>query len=208
MEYVYAHDKPTVRVLWMSDDPINNVTPAMPWGARDMERVRYEPTLAPRDPVLVGSLVTALRTAGPHSYLMVGRGQSTCLTLDSGCADHWQERLRRSLDQRAELRRVFANGDAALYELKRQPRGPVPEPAPGPTGPLVAWTPWSVVGALAAVALTLLLAARGVVRVAVRSSVRRLHWLQGSFWFAVPLLIVVVASLVRPSRTTGRRSSP
>ncbi|XHM62242.1 polysaccharide biosynthesis C-terminal domain-containing protein [Streptomyces iranensis] len=197
MEYVYAHDKPTVRVLWMSDDPINNVTPAMPWGARDMERVRYEPTLAPRDPVLVGSLVTALRKAGPHSYLMVGRGQSTYLTLDSGYDEHWQERLRRSLDQRAELRRAFANGDAALYELKRQPRGAVPEPAPGPTGPLVTWTPWSVVGALAAVALMLLLAAREVVRVAVRPSVRRLHWLQGSFWFAVPLLVVVVASLVQ-----------
>ncbi|OPF72369.1 hypothetical protein VT50_0231580 [Streptomyces antioxidans] len=197
MEYVYAHDKPTVRVLWMSDDPVNNVTPAMPWGARDMERVLYEPTLAPRDPVLVDSLVTAVREAGPHSYLMVGRGQSTYLTLDSGYAEHWQERLRRSLDQRAELRRVFANRDAALYELKRQPRGAVPEPAPGPAGPVVTWTPWSVVGALAAVALMLLLAVREVVRVAVRPSVRRLHGLQGSFWFAVPLLIVVVAALVQ-----------
>ncbi|WP_425519848.1 polysaccharide biosynthesis C-terminal domain-containing protein [Streptomyces yatensis] len=197
MEYVYAHDRPTVRVLWMSDDPINNVTPAMPWGARDMERVLYEPTLAPRDPVLVGSLVTALREAGPHSCLMVGRGQSVYLTLDSGYDEHWQERLRRSLDQRAELRRVFGNDDAALYELKRPPSGPVAEPAPGPAGPLITWTPWSVVGALAAVALMLLLAAREVVRVAVRPSVRRLHWLQGSFWFALPLLVVVVAALVR-----------
>ncbi|WP_448333083.1 lipopolysaccharide biosynthesis protein [Streptomyces sp. DSM 41534] len=197
MEYVYAHDKPTVRVLWMSNDTVNNVTPAMPWGARDMERVRYEPTLAPRDPVLVGGLVTALREAGPRSYLMVGRGQSTYLTLDSGYDEHWQERLRRSLDRRAELRRVFGNEDAALYELKRQPRGPVAEPAPGPAGPLVTWTPWSLVGALAAVALMVLLAAREVVRVAVRPSVRRLHWLQGSFWFAVPLLIVVVAALVQ-----------
>ncbi|PNG96292.1 hypothetical protein [Streptomyces malaysiensis] len=197
MEYVYAHDKPTVRVLWMSNDTVNNVTPAMPWGARDMERVRYEPTLAPRDPVLVGGLVTALREAGPRSYLMVGRGQSTYLTLDSGYDEHWQERLRRSLDRRAELRRVFGNEDAALYELKRQPRGPVAEPAPGPAGPLVTWTPWSLVGALAAVALMVLLAVREVVRVAVRPSVRRLHWLQGSFWFALPLLIVVVAALVQ-----------
>ncbi|MEV6129526.1 lipopolysaccharide biosynthesis protein [Streptomyces violaceusniger] len=197
MEYVYAHDKPTVRVLWMSNDPINNVTPAMPWGARDMERVLYEPTLAPPDPVLVDGLVTGLREAGPHSYLMVGRGQSGYLTLDSGYDEHWQERLRRSLDQRAELRRVFANDDAALYELKRQPSGPAAQPAPGPSGPLVTWTPWSVVGALAAVALMLLLAAREVVRVAVRPSVRRLHWLQGSFWFALPLLVVVVAALVQ-----------
>ncbi|WP_435532597.1 lipopolysaccharide biosynthesis protein [Streptomyces violaceusniger] len=197
MEYVYAHDQPTVRVLWMSNDPINNVTPAMPWGARDMERVLYEPTPAPRDPVLVDSLVTGLREAGPHSCLMVGRGQSVYLTLDSGYDEHWQERLRRSLDQRPELRRVFANDDAALYELRRQPGGAVAEPAPGPSGPPVTWTPWSVVGALAAVALMLLLAAREVVRVAVRPSVRRLHWLQGSFWFALPLLVVVVAALVQ-----------
>ncbi|MET7763343.1 lipopolysaccharide biosynthesis protein [Streptomyces sp. NPDC005393] len=197
MDYLYAHDKPTVRVLWMSNDTINNVTPAMPWGERDMERVSYEPTLAPRDPVLVGSLVTALRDAGPHSYLMVGRGQSVYLNLDSGYAADWQERLIHSLNGRTELRRVLSNDDAALYELKRQPRGAVPEAKPGPAGPLITWTPWSVVGALSAVALMVLLAAREVVRVAVRPSVRRLRWLQSSFWFALPLLVVLLASLVQ-----------
>ncbi|MET8071644.1 polysaccharide biosynthesis C-terminal domain-containing protein [Streptomyces sp. NPDC005271] len=197
MEYLYAHDKPTVRVLWMSNDTVNNVTPAMPWGERDMERVSYEPTLAPRDPVRVSGLVTALRDAGPHSYLMVGRGQSVYLTLDSGYAANWQERLIRSLDGRTELRRVLSNEDAALYELKRQPRGAVPEPKPGPAGPLITWTPWSVVGALSAVALMMLLAAREVVRVAVRPSVRRLRRLQSSFWFALPLMLVLLASLVQ-----------
>ena len=39
MDYVYAHDKPTVRLLWLSNDTVNNVTPAMPWGAKDMEKV-------------------------------------------------------------------------------------------------------------------------------------------------------------------------
>ncbi|RNG22560.1 lipopolysaccharide biosynthesis protein [Streptomyces botrytidirepellens] len=197
MEYLYAHDKPTVRVLWMSDDPVNNVTPAMPWGARDMERVAYEPTLAPRDPVLVGGLVTALRDAGPRSYLMVGRGQSVSLQLDGGYGARWQERLLRSLDQRPELRRVLSNGDASLYELASPPRGAAPEPKPGPAGPQITWTPWSVTGALAAVVLMVLLAAREVVRVAVRPSVRRLRWLQASYWFALPLLLVVLASLVQ-----------
>ncbi|EFL27292.1 conserved hypothetical protein [Streptomyces himastatinicus ATCC 53653] len=197
MEYVYAHDKPTVRVLWMSDDPVNNVTPAMPWGARDMERVAYEPTLAPRDPVLVSGLVTALRDAGPRSYLMVGRGQSVSLQLDGGYGARWQERLLRSLDQRTELRRVLSNDDASLYELASPPRGAVPEPKPGPAGPQITWTPWSVTGALAAVVLMVLLAAREVVRVAVRPSVRRLRWLQASYWFALPLLLVVLGSLVQ-----------
>ncbi|MEU5645053.1 lipopolysaccharide biosynthesis protein [Streptomyces milbemycinicus] len=195
MEYVYAHDKPTVRVLWLSNDTVNNVTPAMPWGDRDMERVSYLPTLAPRDPVLVDGLVEALRGAGPDSYLMVGRGQSVYLRLDSGYSASWERRLLRSLDRRPELRRVLSNDDAALYELTRRPPGPVPPPAPGPAGPRITWTPWSVLGALAAVALIALLTAREVVRVTVRPSVRRLRWLQGSFWFSLPLLAVLLASL-------------
>ncbi|MES4906985.1 MULTISPECIES: polysaccharide biosynthesis C-terminal domain-containing protein [unclassified Streptomyces] len=195
MEYVYAHDKPTVRVLWLSNDTVNDVTPAMPWGDRDMERVSYLPTLAPRDPVLVDGLVEALREAGPDSYLMVGRGQSVYLRLDSGYSASWERRLLRSLDRQPELRRVLSNDDAALYELTRPPRGPVPRPDPGAAGPRITWTPWSVLGALSAIALIALLTAREVVRVAVRPSVRRLRWLQGSFWFSLPLLAVLLASL-------------
>jgi hypothetical protein len=54
-----------------------------------------------------------------------------------------------------------------------------------------------VVGALAAVVLILLLAGREVVRVAVRPGVRQLRLLQGAFWFSLPLLAVVLASLVQ-----------
>ncbi|WP_435845904.1 lipopolysaccharide biosynthesis protein [Streptomyces huasconensis] len=197
MEYVYAHDDPTVRLLWLSDDPVGKVTPALPWGARDMEKVRYVPTLAPADPVLVSGLVKALRDAGPQSYLMVNRGQSASLQLDAGYARTWEQRLLRHLDDRGELRRVFANDDAALYSLREQPDGRAPEADPGPVGPRVTWTPWSVVGALAAVALVLLLTAREVVRVAAAPSVRQQRWLQGSFWFSLPLLAVLLASLVQ-----------
>ncbi|UNO44300.1 lipopolysaccharide biosynthesis protein [Streptomyces sp. MST-110588] len=197
MDYVYAHDRPTVRLLWMSDDPVNNVTPAMPWGARDMERVRYEPTLAPRDPARTGPLVAALRKAGPHSYLIVSRGQSEYLRLDSAYSPTWEKRLRANLDRRPDLRRVLSNEHAALYELKQQPPGAVPRPDPGPAGPRVTWTPWSVTGALAALALMLLLAAREVLRVAVAPSVRQLRWLRASFWFGLPLLTVFLISLVQ-----------
>ncbi|CAM5678518.1 putative protein OS=Streptomyces glaucescens OX=1907 GN=SGLAU_07615 PE=4 SV=1 [Streptomyces glaucescens] len=54
-----------------------------------------------------------------------------------------------------------------------------------------------MVGALAAAVLVVLLAAREVVRVAVRPGVRQLRRLQGSFWFSVPLLTVLLASLVQ-----------
>jgi hypothetical protein len=197
MDWVYAHDKPTVRLLWLTQDTVNDVTPAMPWGAKDMERVDYVPTLAPTDPVLVSGLVKALKDAGPNSYLMINKSQVTYLELDAGYSPTWEPRLVRNLDNRQELTKVLVNDDVTVYALRKQPAGPVPEPHPGPIGPRVTWTPWSVVGGLAAVALIVLLAAREVVRVAVRPGVRRLRLLQGSFWFALPLLAVVLASLVQ-----------
>ncbi|MFJ3420173.1 lipopolysaccharide biosynthesis protein [Streptomyces sp. NPDC086082] len=197
MNYVYAHDKPTVRLLWLTDDTVNDVTPAMPWGAKDMERVNYVPTLAPADPVLVSGLVKALKDAGPNSYLMLNTSQVVSLQLDAGYATTWESRLIQNLDNRQELKKVLVNADATVYTLRQQPAGAVPKPDPGPIGPQITWTPWSVVGALAAVALILMLTAREVVRVAVRPGVRQLRWLQSSFWFSLPLLAVLLASLVQ-----------
>ncbi|MFE7070667.1 lipopolysaccharide biosynthesis protein [Streptomyces sp. NPDC057620] len=197
MEYVYAHDKPTTRVLWLSNDTVTNVTPAMPWGTRDMEKVNYVPTLAPADPVLVSSLVKSLKDAGPNSYLMINRSQVTYLQLDIGYSKTYEYRLIRNLDARQELRKVFVNEDVSLYALRQQPSGKVAKADPGPIGPQVTWTPWSVVGALAAVALIALLATREVVRVAARPSVRQHLWLQATFWFSLPLLALLLASLIQ-----------
>ncbi|MFF7332089.1 lipopolysaccharide biosynthesis protein [Streptomyces sp. NPDC008150] len=196
MDYVYAHDDPSVRLLWLSNDTVNDVTPSLPWGAKDMEKVTYEPVLAPADPVLVSGLVKSLKDAGPRSYLVVNRGQTTYLHLDSGYPADWGPRLLRNLDGRPDLKRVYANADASVYALRQAPPGPVALPDPGPIGPQVTWTPWSVVGALAALALIVLLGAREAVRVAVRPGPRRTRWLQGGFWFSVPLLAVLLASLV------------
>ncbi|MFI6662422.1 lipopolysaccharide biosynthesis protein [Streptomyces sp. NPDC050523] len=197
MDYVYAHDKPTVRLLWLSNDTVNDVTPAMPWGAKDMERMNYVPTLAPPDPVLVSGLVKALKDAGPNSYLMINESQTTYLRMDVGYSDTWEPRLIQNLDRRPELEKVYVNADATIYALAKQPAGKVPKPDPGPIGPQITWTPWSVVGALAALALIVLLTAREVVRIALRPSVRQLRWLQSSYWFSLPLLAVFLASLVQ-----------
>ncbi|MFE5818370.1 lipopolysaccharide biosynthesis protein [Streptomyces sp. NPDC056479] len=197
MEYVYAHDDPSLRLLWLSSDPVNDVTPAMPWGSRDMEKVSYLPTQAPVDPVLVSGLVKALKDAGPNSYLMINRGQVTYLRLDLGYSATWESRLIQNLDRRQELKKVFVNADVTMYALRKQPAGEVPKADPGPIGPQVTWTPWSVVGGLAALALIVLLMAREIVRVAMAPSVRQLRWLQSSFWFSLPLLAVLLASLVQ-----------
>lgn len=197
MEYVYAHDEPTARLLWMTNDTVNNVTPSIPWGSRDMEKVEYVPTLAPADPVLVSGLAKALKDAGPNSYLMINRSQTAFLQLDAGYSKTWETRLVRNLDAREDLKKVFANADATVYTLSERPDGRVARADPGPVGPKVTWTPWSVVGGLAAVALVLLLGAREVVRVAAAPSVRQQRWLQGSFWFSLPLLAVLLASLIQ-----------
>ncbi|MEW1772295.1 lipopolysaccharide biosynthesis protein [Streptomyces sp. NPDC086777] len=197
MDYVYAHDRPTVRLLWLSNDTVNDVTPAIPWGARDMERVDYLPTLAPADPVLVSSLVKALRDAGPNSYLMVNTSQVVYLRMDAGYSATWESRLIQNLDDRQDLTKVLVNDDVTMYALRTRPAGAVAKPDPGPIGPRITWTPWSVIGGLAALALVLLLTAREVVRVAVRPGVRQLRWLQGSFWFSLPLLAVLLASLAQ-----------
>ncbi|MFB6675475.1 lipopolysaccharide biosynthesis protein [Streptomyces sp. NPDC056390] len=197
MDYVYAHDDPTVRLLWMSNDTVDNVTPAMPWGTRDMEKVQYVPTLAPVDPVLVSSLVKALKDAGPNSYLMINKSQVVYLQMDVGYSKTWETRLIRNLDDRQELSKVLVNDDVTMYTLRKQPSGAVPKAEPGPIGPQITWTPWSVVGGLAAVALVLLLGAREIVRVAVRPGVRQLRWLQSSFWFSLPLLAVLLASILQ-----------
>jgi hypothetical protein len=197
MEYVYAHDKPTARLLWLSDDTVNTVTPSMPWGARDMERVEYLPTLAPTDPVLVSGLVKSLKDSGPNSYLMINRSQVVYLQMDVGYSKTWENRLLSNLDDRQELKKVFVNDDVTMYALRKQPEGKAAKADPGPIGPQVTWTPWSVVGGFAAIALIVMLTAREVVRVAVRPSVRQLRWLQSSFWFSLPLLAVLLASLVQ-----------
>jgi hypothetical protein len=128
---------------------------------------------------------------------MINRGQVTYLRLDVGYSASWETRLLLNLDKRQELKRVFANSDVTMYALRKQPAGAVPKADPGPIGPQVTWTPWSVVGGLAAAALIVLLMAREILRVATPPSVRQLRRLQSSFWFSLPLLAVLLASLVQ-----------
>ncbi|WP_301125660.1 lipopolysaccharide biosynthesis protein [Streptomyces cacaoi] len=206
LEYVYAHDEPSARVLWPSNDPVEDVTPAMPWGARDAERIEYVPF---RAPLLAGGargpggaeaaarVARELREAGPGSYVLLNSGQSTYLHLDSGYPAGWQREMTAALDARDDLRPVLRNRDAVLYTLRDPGPGTPPAPDPGPAGPTVTWNPYSVAGAFAAVVLLALLGVREAVRVTGRPGPRRDAWLQGSFWFALPLVMLLCAALVQ-----------
>ncbi|MBW1599272.1 lipopolysaccharide biosynthesis protein [Streptomyces sp. JJ38] len=199
MEYVYAHDRPSAALLWLSTDPEVNVTPALPWGARDMERVRYVPLLAPRDPGRTDALVAALRTAGPRARLVVNAGQSEYLRLDAGYPASWSAELRAALDGRVELRRVFSDPDAVLYALRDPPReapAAVAGPGAGAPGPLVTWDNWSVTGALCTVLALGLLAWREVRRTVLPPGPPRSARLSALWWFTMPLLGVALGSLL------------
>ncbi|MER5897352.1 hypothetical protein [Streptomyces sp. NPDC001876] len=114
------------RLLWLSDGSGAGAGPALsPHVLR--------PTAAPRDPVLVGGLVAALREAGPHAYLMAGHRQAEYLRLTAGHSASWERRLVRSLDARPDLVRVLSNDDAPLYALRGTVRVAA-HPGPGRDG--------------------------------------------------------------------------
>jgi hypothetical protein len=147
--------------------------------------------------VLVGPLVADLKEAGPHSYLIVNRAQTTYLQLDAGYSASWPDKLLRSLDQRGDLRRVVSNPDATVYEMRVQPVDwPVRKLPTGPTFPAMTWTPgWTVAGVLAGLSLLVLLGARELARVAVPEA-RRRRAMRVSLVLAVPLMGVFLASLI------------
>lgn len=111
------------RLVWLSDGSGAGPGPALSPAA-------LRPTAAPRDPVLVGGLVAALRKAGPQAYLMAGHRQAEYLRLTAGHSASWERRLVRSLDARHDLVRVLSNDDAHLYALRRTAEAAA-RPGPG-----------------------------------------------------------------------------
>jgi hypothetical protein len=193
MAFVYDHDSPSARLLWPSKDPSTDVTPNLPWMARDMEKVDYVPVLAPRDPARVGDLVAELRSAGPHSYLIVSSGLTASLQLDGGYPPDWPARFSAALGRDGQLRVVMSDRDATVYQLSSPPTGPVPRPVTGRNGPVITWTPWTIAGMIAALTLLILLGARELARVL---APQRRRGMRLSLTAAAPLLAVVLVSIV------------
>ncbi|MGW4798799.1 hypothetical protein ACWEPC_40925 [Nonomuraea sp. NPDC004297] len=159
LHYVYEHDKPSARVLYLVPKEGPEVTPTMPWGERDVEQVSFNlQALVHKDPTQTADAVEALKEASRNSYLMVSRGQVSYLQLNEGFPADWGERFRAALDKSPDLKRVFANDDAALYTWKTFVRGteiPEPNPYKGRGDPTSPWTPVGI-GALAVTWVALL----------------------------------------------------
>src|SRR5690606_33449144 len=152
MHYVYAHDKPSARVIYLVPKLGPEVTPTLPWGERDIELVNFSGQAQVfKDPTNISGVIERLRP-GPDSprntYLVVSRGQVSYLQLNGGFPEGWGEKVRAALDAAPELKRVYANEDAALYTWGKFVRGteiPDPRPYKGRGDPTSPWTPVGIV---------------------------------------------------------------
>ncbi len=130
MRYVYEHDSPSARVLYLVPALNQEVTPTIPWRERDIDTVDYREALAPQDPAQISSLVAQIRSLGPQTYLMASRGQTAYLELNNGYPADWGEKFRASLMASKDLKAVFTSPDAALFTLKSWPKGTEVPPPP------------------------------------------------------------------------------
>ncbi|WP_344877985.1 hypothetical protein [Nonomuraea antimicrobica] len=151
LHYVYDHDEPSARVLYLVPKEGPEVTPTLPWGERDVERVSFGTQARVfKDPTQIAEAVQKLKAQPRNSYLLVSRGQVSYLELNEGFPADWGERFRAALDKSPDLKRVFSNEDAALYTWKKFVRGteiPEPNPYKGRGDPTSPWTPVGI-GAL------------------------------------------------------------
>ncbi|WP_214412188.1 hypothetical protein [Sphaerisporangium fuscum] len=155
MEYVYAHDRPSARLLYLVPVLGEEVTPTIPWRERDIDRVEYDQALVTKDPNDLSGVLTALRGKARNTFVIMTRGQAAYLELNQGFGADWGRRFRAALDSSSSLKRVYSNGDAALYTLRSYPKGseiPPPLPLTSVGDRSTPWTPFGLVALALAVA--------------------------------------------------------
>lgn len=131
MHYVYKHDEPSGRVLYLVPMIGPEVTPTIPWGERDFDKISYQQVLVDKNPAQLSSVIDKFRVLPPNTYLVASRGQAAYLQLNHGFPDDWASRFRAALDASPELKRVFNSADAAVYTLKSYPKdAEIPQPQP------------------------------------------------------------------------------
>ncbi|WP_425964851.1 hypothetical protein [Streptosporangium sp. DT93] len=144
MHYVYDHDEPSARVLYLVPVVGQEITPSIPWGERDFDKIAYREVLVDKNPAQLTSVINELRTSPPNTYLVATRGQAGYLQLNHGFPTDWAPRFRAALDADKNLKRVFNGEDAAVYTLRSFPEGTeIPDRAvpPGGNDPTSPWTP-------------------------------------------------------------------
>lgn len=192
MNWIYARDAQGARVLWLSAAPQIDVTPDMPWDYADQAKVVYIPTLAPRDPTQVAGLVSALRSAGPGSYLIVPQTEVASLQQSASYASDWGQRFHTAMSAAPDVRVAFSTSSAVVYAVDWPP-GAQPRPL-GLTvaGPTVRPLAWSAAGVGLFWLLIVLLVAREFLRVYRPAARLARTWTWASLSLIVLFAVVVI----------------
>ena len=191
--WVYAHDGHGARILWLSSSPAADNTPEMPWSYRDMNKILYLPVQAPRDPVSVSGAVSALRSAGPGSYLVSTGTQEMYLEQSAGYPARWGDRFNRLMSAAPGVRVAFASSTAVVYTL-HWPPGAQPRPLPPTAGRASpATTILSVTGLILAFLLIAVLAVREFARVCFPLASWLIRPLSA---VSLPLLVLVLGDVI------------
>lgn len=154
MRYIYDHDKPSARVVYMTPKLGPETTPILPWGEKDLEYINwnYQGEVY-KDPTRTEGVIKKLKESERNTFLVVSRGQVGYLQLNEGYPADWGERFRAALDANKEIKKVYSNADAAVYIWGKFVKGTeIPDPIPY-TGREDPTSPWTPVG-LAALGVT------------------------------------------------------
>ncbi|MBG0832520.1 hypothetical protein HS041_32985 [Planomonospora sp. ID67723] len=206
MHYVYEHDEPSARVLYMVPLIGPEVTPTIPWGEEDFDKIRYEQVLVDKNPTVISSVIDKLRLSPPNTYLVVSQGQAAYLQLNHGYPVDWQERFRTVLDSAPALKQVYGNKDAAVYALRSHPKNAeIPEPV-NLRGPGDRSSPWTPVGLGALVVAWAALFGYQLIRLREPGRASRARRLL--VWTAVPAFLLSVAVVAERFIVIGLSTGP
>ena len=194
VQTVYEHSSGNVKFVYVTAVPELNSTPFMPLGYRDVERVRWMNTMAPRNPADVSGVLQVLREQGPGGYLITTRSQEAYIVFGQGYPEDWGKRYRQALAAVPGLRVVVENRDARVYALDWPPGTVANRYAPTSTGLQVWSTPWTAVGVAFLVLLLGVLCVREACRICLGAGERRR--LRPLTVAALPLLIGFVLVVV------------
>jgi len=192
MNWIYAHDAEGSRVLWLSNAPQIDVTPEMPWDYADQDKVVYIPTLAPTDPGQVDGIISALRSAGPGSYLIVPQTEVAALEQTASYEPAWGQRFDAAMSAAPGVRVAYSTSSAVVYTLDWPP-GARPQPLGlSVAGPALRSISWNVPGIALFWLVLGLLAVREFVRIYRPAS----RLIRPCTLVSVPLLALLAAVIV------------
>jgi hypothetical protein len=146
VEAVYDRTEGRGLLVFVSGTVDASATPFMPLGYREIERVGWLSTQAPRDPTDVTDVVGVVRDRGPGTYLITTDSQEAHLVLGDGYPPGWGDRFRRALAETPGVRVVVENPDAAVYTVSEPAGGTAAPPASRAIGVRVGSTPWTPLG--------------------------------------------------------------